>query len=138
MKFTPTPHNALLFHNCSLGGILNCSLILDVCFPPATHARTHGRTHRPIYLFILQNWACNFFPVQKRFLKHRKMWVFIAHTTIDFLIIFTNIVNSGSLSFLYVLWGNICCFLLQEITSICHSSLWLGSFASILAHLRIY
>lgn len=42
------------------------------------------------------------------------MWVFIAHTTIDFLIIFTNMVNSGFLSFPYVLWGNICCFLLQE------------------------
>lgn len=132
MKFTPTPHNALLFHNCSLGGILNYSL-MSVLPPP----RTHGRTHT-CFCFFYKIEHVTFFPVKKRFLRHRSMWVFIAHTTIDFLIIFTNIVNSGFLSFPYVLWGNICCFLLQEITSICHSSLWLGSFASILAHLRMY
>lgn len=54
-----------------------------------------------------------------------------------FLILSWTQLKTDSANSIYILWENICCFLLNEITSICLFSPGLGLSASNLAHLRI-
>lgn len=90
------------------------------------------------YIQLSQNnQTCLLFSNEKVIFKICKNKSVYCPYSLHFLILSLTQLKTGSVGSIYILWENICCFLLNEITSICLFSLGLGLSASNLAHLRI-